>query len=249
MSRLRVPVEQLAAGTVQLDQGAAHYVARVHRLARGDRFVAFDPVARREALAEVLSVRRGAVMCRIDELAEASLVASRPLWLLVGVCKADRLEWALREASALGVTDIVPLLVARSVAGSRSFAASRAERWRRICVEGSRQCGRGDVAVLHEAKTLQEAIDLLPAGGHRVCLWEHASRPLREVLSGYQHPQPIVVAIGPEGGFEQAEAKQLEDFEFAITSLGPYVLRVETAVVAALGAIEALVGGGASALG
>jgi len=238
VTALRVPLFGLAEGVVELTGDDARYVTAVHRLRAGQNFVLFDPAEATEADATIVSANRGSVCCKVGRPRSSSCVANSPAWLLLGVCKGDRFEWALREATALGVTDIVPTLCARS-ASSRTNAQVRADaervaRWRRIVVQGVRQCGRGDMPRLHSVVGLREAVEMVPESLVRVCLWEGASEPvgrwLRAASSG------VVLLVGPEGGLEASEVEVARSGGFAVCSLGAMVLRTETAVVAAIGA-------------
>lgn len=220
-------------GSCDLDEGASRYVARVHRMRAGDRFVAFDPEQVVEADATIIDSRRGRVRCEVGEL-RSGMRCTTPAWLMLGVCKGDRFEWAIREATALGVTDIVPTICARSASSVGSPDRMRMDRWRKIVVEGARQSGRGDVPVLHEPAELSSAIKLAPAHLSRVCFWERGTASAAELLRGAS--RGVVVLVGPEGGLEEDEAGEAVAGGFVVASLGELVLRTETAVVAVLGA-------------
>ncbi|PKN39930.1 MAG: hypothetical protein CVU63_13510 [Deltaproteobacteria bacterium HGW-Deltaproteobacteria-20] len=234
MSRVRVPLSGLRAGLRELEVDEARYVRSVLRLREGDTFIVFDPEQVVQAEARVTSTPRGGVRCEVGEVTRAGRVPDVPAWLLLGVCKGDRFEWALREATALGVTDIVPTLCARSASSGTRADASRMGRWRKILVQGARQSGRGDVPTLHEVRGLREAVASVPGSLVRVCLWEGAAVSagpwLRAGASG------VALLVGPEGGIEVDEAGVAEASGFALGSLGPMILRTETAVIAALGA-------------
>ena len=239
MSALRVPLCRLDSGPRELDEDSARYVAKVHRLRTGDVFVAFDPEAALEAQVRIDRVHRGRVHCVVGPLTEAKCLPSEPTWLLLGICKADRFEWALREAVALGVTDIVPTRFVRSASAGAKTDEKRAERWRRILLQGARQCGRGDVPRLRPATDLNDAIDAV-AGMDllRLCLWEKAELPVGSVLAA--DARGVVLLVGPEGGIEDKEAQAAAHAGFHVVSLGSLVLRTETAVVASLGAWRVL---------
>jgi 16S rRNA (uracil1498-N3)-methyltransferase len=237
MSRIRVPLTELVSGPRVLDEEAARYVGRVHRLREGDSFLAFDPEQGVEAEARIVSSRRGRVGCEIGAVTPVVAESDVPTWLVLGVCKGDRFEWALREATALGVTDIVPTLMARSSSSGARADAKRVERWRRILVQGARQSGRGDVPRLHGPVALAEALALVPnVELLRVCLWEQAEAPAGPAFRDGAARSGIALIVGPEGGMEPAEAAAASDAGYSVVSLGALILRTETAVVAALGA-------------
>jgi len=242
MRELRVPVEGLREGPFELDPAASRYVSRVNRLAAGDRFVAFDPDARLEAEARVVRVGRRAVVCELAAPRAAALIAKRPLWLLQGLCKGERFDQVVRDATALGVTDIVPVGLARCDVKLTDGSAARPKRWARIAVEAARQCGRGDVARLYPHVDLTRAMAQVPGDALRICLWELATEPLASLASEMARATSIALLIGPEGGLESVEVQRARQAGFRSASLGPFILRTETAATATLGAVMAMWG-------
>ena len=115
VSLLRVPVLDLRSGESVLDDEAAHYVVRVRRLCAGDRFVAFDPSARVESDAEVTSTSRE-VTCRFGSLRVAQGVPRREVTLIQGIGKGEKPERVVRDATALGVSRVILVESARTVA-------------------------------------------------------------------------------------------------------------------------------------
>jgi len=241
VSRLRVPVRQLREGRIELDPDAARYVARVHRLRVGAALLLFDPEERLEADAVLISSDRRSVVCEASAPGPASRVAAHPLWLLQGISKGERFDLAVRDAAALGVTDIVPVAFSRCDGKLAEASEARRRRWERIAVEASRQSGRGDVARIHPAMPPAQAFACVPEGS-RLCLWELSDRPLRSLREALQESNAISLVVGPEGGLEQEEVELARAHGFVDVSLGPFVLRTETATTAALGAMRVLRG-------
>ncbi|HEX4335874.1 MAG TPA: RsmE family RNA methyltransferase [Polyangiaceae bacterium] len=237
---LRVPLSPLRSGEVVLDEPAARYVGRVHRLGAGDRFVAFDPEAASEADVEITSAGRD-VRVRIGELRRAANVATPGLTLFQGIGKADKPEQVLRAATVLGVEHVVFVESRRAVvrAGERGDAKRR--RWQAVAVEAARQSGRGDVPRVSGPLPLDEAVNLSSGSMHRVYLSPDAERGLADVLDGVRRAATLAVFIGPEGGLDGEEEAALAASGFVSAALGQFVLRTETATVAVLGAIAALV--------
>jgi 16S rRNA (uracil1498-N3)-methyltransferase len=242
MSTLRVPVSGLQAGFFELDESAARYVTRVHRLSQGAHLTVFDPAARVEADAVIVRADRRRVICDVTLVRAATNVAQRPLWLLQGLSKADRFDLVVRDATALGATDIVPVAFERCDVVVAGQSDARQRRWARISVEASRQCGRGDAATIHPCNNQLQAMAMLPSDAVRLCLWEQAVRPLGELAESIARAPGMVVMIGPEGGLEAGEVELAREFGFEVVSMGPFILRTETAATAVLGAIRALTG-------
>lgn len=236
MSRapLRVPLGDLSAGERAIDGEAASYVARVHRLGKGDALVLFDPARAVEADAEIVDAGRKAVIVRVSEPRAAPRPA-RSITLIQGVGKGDKLDAIVRDATELGATAIVPALCDRSVARPD---ASRAERWRRVAIEAARQCGRGDALLVEAPTAFDEALGAARAGA-RICLDPKAPATLGDALAGLSPGAAITLAVGPEGGFSPREIDAAGARGFTLASLGPWVLRTETVCSAVLGAILA----------
>lgn len=234
---LRVPLSPLVAGDVVLDRDAGHYVARVHRLGPGDVFVAFDPDARTEADATIVSVGR-AVRCRLERARPSTTVARTGITLVQAIGKGDKPERVVRDATALGVERIVFCVSRRTVARPGDRARARRDRWHAIAIDASRQCGRGDVPAVEGPLPFDDAIaaeSSRPA--LRVCLAPQATASLVETVAGWRLGEPITVMIGPEGGFDDAEVAAAEARGFVRASFGSFVLRTEIASVAVLGAL------------
>lgn len=225
---VRVAVADLAPGERTLAGEAARYLLRVHRLRSGDAFVAFDPLAAVEADATLLDGER----CHLGEVRPGQ----RPpfdVTLLQGLGKGDKLEQVVRDATALGARRVVAVETERSVAKARG--ANRAQRLATVAAEAARQSGRGDIPILDGPARLDAAIASLAPGGLRVVLDPDAARPLGRVA--WEPAVPAVLLVGPEGGLAVAELALARDAGFEPARLGPFVLRTETAAVAALSAL------------
>lgn len=235
---LRVPVARLIEGELELDPDAARYVARVHRALPGDRCVLFDPASAREAEAVVVACERERVVCRVGPAREASIRAAREVTLLQAIGKGDKLDAVVRDATELGATSIVAVETARTVVRLGDRAGARLERLRRVAVEAARQSGRGDAPAVQGPFAWSEAIAPHRAStALRLCLWERATAPIGPHLRDLVPGRAVVVAVGPEGGLEEAEIADAQAAGFAPVSLGPITLRTETVAAAVLGAI------------
>jgi 16S rRNA (uracil1498-N3)-methyltransferase len=232
--RRRFFVEQFAGDSAVMEGEAAHHLGRVLRAQIGQRYELSD--GQRVWLGEIASVGRDRVQFTLVE----ELPATHPsvdVTLLLAVVKFDAFEWALEKATELGVSTIVPLAAERSEKALLAAAAKRAERWKKILVEASQQSRRVRVPVLAE---LAKAESAFASGkdGLRVMLSERATAsPLRKVVQG-QRAEKAILAIGPEGGWTDAEFATGKSSGFLEASLGRLILRTETAVVAALASLN-----------
>jgi 16S rRNA (uracil1498-N3)-methyltransferase len=213
---------------------AAHHLGRVLRAQIGQRYELSD--GERVWLGEIASVGRDRVEFALVEELPAHQ-STLDVTLLLSVVKFDMFEWAIEKATELGATTIVPLSAARSEKALVTSAAKRAERWKKILLESSQQSRRVDVPVLAEL-TGPEGAFASQKDGFRILLSERPDSPsIRKVLEG-QYQTKATLAIGPEGGWTDAELDSARRSGFQEASLGKLILRTETAVVAALSSIN-----------
>jgi 16S rRNA (uracil1498-N3)-methyltransferase len=232
--RRRFFVDRFFDRSAVMEGDAAHHLGRVLRAQTGQLYELSDGES--VWLGEIASVGRDVVKFKLLE----ALPAYKPspdTTLLLSVVKYDAFEWALEKATELGVSRIVPLAAERSEKGLLAAAVKRAERWQKILLESSQQSRRVRLPTLQSvakpATAFAEARD-----GVRVMLSESAEAlPLKSVLAG-KHSTSAVLAIGPEGGWTNSEFLAAREAGFQEASLGRLILRTETAVVAALAAIN-----------
>ena len=213
---------------------AAHHLGRVLRAQTGQLYELSD--GEQVWLGRIESVGRDRLQFALVE----ELPAVHPgvdLTLLLAVVKFDAFEWAIEKATELGVSTIVPLAAERSEKALLAAAAKRAERWKKILLEASQQSRRVRVPVLGELAKPESAF-ASRRDGLRVMLSERAAAsPLRKVLQS-QRATKATLAIGPEGGWTDAEFAAAQSGGFLEASLGRLILRTETAVIAALASLN-----------
>jgi 16S rRNA (uracil1498-N3)-methyltransferase len=247
MTRRRWIADSWSDTTATIRGDRARHLARVLRAEPG---MEFDVLAGGRAWrSRIASVRPDSVeFLLIEELA-----AGRPLpvTLLLSIFKFDRMEWAIEKAVELGVARIVPLVAERTEKHLAAAAARRVERWRRIAAEAAQQSRRGDVPAIDPPERLTERVAGKQAPASvRVLLSEtEEDQTLLHILGG-RRPDPagdISLAIGPEGGWTAGEMARFEQSGWLAATLGPRILRVETAAIAALAVAAAALGEDAQA--
>ena len=247
--RLRVALAGLEQGERLLPPDAARYVARVHRLRPGDRFLAFDPEQALEADAQIVSEsvdRHQGVLVELDAPRAALAVSERAVTLIQAMGKGTKVEAIVRDATELGVTRLVAVIAERTIKRP-SPSALRVARWRRIAVQAARQCGRGDVPELGAIVSLAEALARYgPAQPTSLglCLHPDGSEPLGELLRAAADVRQLIVVVGPEGGLSPAELELARTLGYRTVRLGGLVMRTETACAAVMGALLAWAPGG-----
>jgi 16S rRNA (uracil1498-N3)-methyltransferase len=229
---LRVPVFGVHAGPLELPSDTARYVFRVHRAKPGQVVILFDPEAGLEAEATI-GEDHTLLVASPREVASSGLA----IHLLQTVGKQDKPEQVLRDATVLGAERVTLLHSERSVAKSGSEA--RQKRFRRVIVEAARQSGRGDLLALEGPLDFDAALASARGELRVVCAPQVDARSLCSVVeqswTELGRAPSIDLLIGPEGGFSPTEIERAQATGFRCVSLGPLVLRTETAATAVLG--------------
>ena len=232
MARRRFFVEQVHSGFADIAGESAHHLTRVLRVEKGQTFEITDN--HRVWLATIETARKDLVRFEVTEELDAGLPLPE-LTLYLALIKFDHFEWAVEKATELGVTRIVPVAATRSERGLFEGGQKRAERWRRSAQEASEQSRRLRVPEIEAPAKMPRA--LADQSTHRFWCDE---RPGAPPLIAAFHPKPDTstsLLIGPEGGWTDPEREQFIAAGWHGVSLGPLVLRAETAVCAALAAL------------
>ncbi len=239
----------LASGdSVELpDQSARH--VQVLRLQPGDAITLFNgrdhAQGEGEFQATVERMGRSDVQVVIGAYTATAREMARPVHLALGMPANERMDWLVEKATELGVASIQPLMSERSVLRLKSDRADKKiAHWRGVAIAACEQCGRSRVPLIHEVATLA---DWLKHGGHgaatsaskdqpgftRLLLsLQTGSQPLAQAIAG--NVAPLIFLSGPEGGLSPSEEAQALACGFTPVTLGPRVLRAETAPLACL---------------
>ena len=195
---------------------------------------------------------RGTITAILDGRVEFALgeeltpIASADLALYLAIFKFDRMEWAIEKCTELGVARIIPIVARRTDMHLAAAAGKRRERWQRLALQASEQSRRTAPPEIGDPVKLKEGIN--GVAGLRIVLAEsEENNLLRDVLGDHASSAsagqfaPVRLAIGPEGGWAEDELSLLKGAEWISASLGPTILRAETAAIAATAiAISAL---------
>ncbi|HEX4284907.1 MAG TPA: RsmE family RNA methyltransferase [Terracidiphilus sp.] len=246
MTRRRWIAERWDEGTAALTGATADHLIRVLRAQRG--MVADVIAGGRVYRAEVAAIENGAdgsSEVRFNLVAELSAEPALPITLVMSIFKFDRMEWAIEKLTELGIAEIAPVIARRSEKHLVHAATKRAERWRRIAHEASQQSRRSDVPVIHDPLALSERVGMESAAKRIVLAEQERSTTLRSALeesiaaAGLEAPA-IEIALGPEGGWAPDEEALFDTHGWKAVSLGPRILRAETAAITALAVAAAL---------
>ena len=242
MRTIRIHVNlPLAAGTeATLPDHAAEHVMRVLRLGVGDAVTLFNGDGNNYQ-ATIRAAGKHAVTLLVSSEQGAANESPLALTLAQAVARGEKMDWIVQKATELGVIRIVPLLTERTQVQLDSMRAQkRLEHWRAVAVSACEQSGRARVPDITAPSTLQEWLTCLPVNpGLLVALQPEAQLKPRDLH--FATPRGILVS-GPEGGMGDRDLSELHDAGFISLSLGPRVLRTETAGLAALAALQAVHG-------
>lgn len=228
MARRLFFVPEVHSGFAELRGDDAKHLTRVLRVERGETYRISDN--RGLYLAEVEAAHKEWVSFRVVE----KLTMPEPkaeITLCAALIKFDHFEWMIEKSTELGVARIVPVIAARSEKGLGRAAEKRIERWRRIALEASQQSRRPRLPEMAPAMTFAEA--LLTPSQARLFADEEGGVPLLEALA--PGVTAAAILIGPEGGWTPPERDAAAGW--TRVTLGPHILRAETAAIAALSAI------------
>ncbi|MFB3776978.1 MAG: 16S rRNA (uracil(1498)-N(3))-methyltransferase [Bryobacteraceae bacterium] len=237
MARRRFFVDRVRDGRAVVEGGSAEHLRKVLRAEPGQRFEVSDN--RCVYLAEIEGFQKGVVRFRILEQIPAEEPEVR-LTLLAALIKFDRFEWIVEKATELGVETIIPVAAARSEKGLELAAAKRLDRWRRIAAESSQQARRVRRPEILPCADLREA--LKSQGRLRLLLDEEpGGAPLLAAVEGVgprTRSDVVRLLVGPEGGWTGEEREAALNAGWVRVSLGPLVLRAETAATAGLAVVQ-----------
>lgn len=221
-----------------------HQLQVVLRLQAGVQLVLLDgqgrafqveigTLTRKEAFGRVLAE----IPCSAEPTAQVTLYQC--------TLKADKFEWVLQKGTELGVTCFVPVISQRSIVRPAAAVLKKYERWQAIIREAAEQCGRGRLPELHPPLEWHRAIE--QAHGVRVLPWEEQHAPATTITmalsqarrdansqSTCENPTQVALLIGPEGGIAHEEAVAAQRQGWQLVSLGPRILRAETASLTAI---------------
>ncbi len=234
--------QPISAEQITLEGDEARHLARVMRAQPGDEAVVFDGSGA-EFLCEVATVGRNAVQLFIRERREITKELPVHVTLAVSLPKGDRQRWLIEKLTELGAARLQPLRTERSVAQP---SANALERLRRGVIEASKQCGRNRLLEISDAADWTSFVRDEETTPHpdQPCLVADPSGadPFATTILGRQLDKntaalQLTIAIGPEGGFSDAELAVAREHGWGIVNLGARILRVETAAVAAMASV------------
>jgi 16S rRNA (uracil1498-N3)-methyltransferase len=236
--RIYIDAPLLADSEVALPPDRSHYARNVLRLRPGDKVSVFDGRGT-EIAGEVSRLGRKDSRIRLGQALSVAPESALQVTLIQGISRGEKMDYCIQKCTELGVHQVLPLSCRRSeVRLDAARALKRREHWQGVAAAACEQCGRAWVPEVTELVQIEDLAERLPAS-LRLYLDPAADQGMR----GRLRPElPVVICVGPEGGFEPAEIEQLKAVGFTGLRLGPRILRTETAGPAALAALQSFWG-------
>ncbi|MFZ5817710.1 MAG: 16S rRNA (uracil(1498)-N(3))-methyltransferase [Bacillota bacterium] len=229
-------LDRVEEGRVVLSREDSHHLLRVMRAEVGAPFTVL--AQRMEYDCRLEAVEEGRAVGRVEASRPAGGEPPVQITLFQGLAKGEKMELVIQHGTEIGITGFVPVATARSVVKLEpKKAAERVERWQRIAREAAEQCRRGAVPTVAPLLTWKQAVARSGEFDLLLVPWEEGGEGLRAVLAAHPGAQRIALFIGPEGGLSPEEVALARAHGAVAVTLGPRILRTETAPLAAAAAI------------
>lgn len=233
--RIYVDADYTVGATIDLPGETVNYLRNVLRLKNNQPLLLFNGRGQRADAALALERRHASV--HIRAISDSQPEQTFQITLIAALAKGEKMEWIIQKAVELGVKNIAPVTTERSVldlTGKR--AEKRRVRWQQIMINACEQCGRDTLPSILPIQALSTAIRDTNSST-RLILDPRAKQPLN-ALKDQAKPDSVAFLVGPEGGFTPEEVALANDAQFKALSLGPRILRAETAAVAGMAILQ-----------
>ena len=231
-------VDTVAQDTAVIVGDDAAHIAKSLRMRVGEALTVCDG-AGFDYACEIAAIMPGEVTLRVVEKMPSGSEPSVRVTLYQGLPKSDKMEWIIQKAVETGVTEIVPVEMARSIAKIDKNNDRKQQRWQRIAAEAAGQSGRGILPTVSSPLTFAEAAKRM-ANERTLVFYEGGGKPVSALVGAAD--EAVSIVIGPEGGFAPEEVALLCQNGAETATLGPRILRCETAPIAALTLIMGFTG-------
>lgn len=232
MHRFFLPPNAIQADTILFPAETAHQILRVLRLRAGEQVIVLDGLGWQYRV-ELTAVNRDQAAGRVLE--KTTISGEPPVHLSMYLCltQREKFEWMLQKCTEVGVSEFTPVLSSRSLVQDTQSLDNKLPRWQRIIQEAAEQSGRGRVPILNQPMDFAGALETgkLPFDACLVAWEEEHARRLASCLTGLPANARVAMLIGPEGGLSREEVELASQQGWLAVSLGPRILRMETAAV------------------
>jgi 16S rRNA (uracil1498-N3)-methyltransferase len=245
MRRFFVETFNLTGSTALITGSDARHIKTVLRLKPGDEIALFDGTGVVYSARITLFLPK---QVKVDLLGKYPLTVESPVYITVAQAylKDNKMDTLVRQLTELGIAAWIPFISERSVPKpDNRRLESRRQRWRKIALESLKQCRRGRLPQIGQMATFETLLETAQTSDLKIIFWESENRPLQSLVESLQPGRivrSIFLILGPEGGFTRQEVQRAVACGFQSISLGPRILKTETATVTACALIQYLFG-------
>jgi 16S rRNA (uracil1498-N3)-methyltransferase len=244
MRRFFIEEQKIKEGKATLRGSDAKHIRSVLRMKPDDAIVLFDGKGTAYS-AKIVRISTESIDVSISRQYSTRTESPVSITLAQAFLKEKKMDRLVRQMTELGITRWAPFFAERSVSRpDRDRLSSRQDRWHKIAREASKQCGRGKLPEFVTPMGFDDAVALGSDSDLAIVFWENATQSIQNMRFHHDgdHPKQIFLMMGPEGGFSEKEVDRAGDAGFLIASLGPRILRAETATIAACSLMQYLFG-------
>jgi len=218
---------------IKISGSDAHHIIHVLRAKVGHQLIVVDSL-RQVAETEIISLAEDHLLLRLGKYLSADTEPPIEVTLAQSLPKGDKMDFIVQKAVELGVSRIIPVAAANCVVKyDEAKRVSRQKKWQKIADEAAKQCGRTLQPVVERVMSLEEVLETSEAASLFMCYEGEADQPIREFFASSEASR-FCVLVGPEGGFSPAEVSLCRQNDVQTVTMGPRILRTETASLAAL---------------
>jgi 16S rRNA (uracil1498-N3)-methyltransferase len=223
---------------LKIEGDEVKHIRKVLRLKAGDEISVFDGLGR-EFEGAIVEEGLSSIVIGIKNV--HSSIGDSPLQVTLAqsLLKGEKMDYLIQKATELGVEEIVPFLSSRSIPLlEKPKRLKRLQRWKRIAVQASKQCGRGVVPEIQSLQNYSEMLQKAVPDSLCLILWEREGVKLKKLLERSEKRKKIFFVVGPEGGFSEGEVDEAKEAGFTPVTLGRRLLRAETASLCFLSILQ-----------
>ena len=225
---------------IELEVGAARHLTSALRMTSGQLITLFNGQGG-EYVAELVEAKKGKATVRITEFDKTDRESSLSVHLAIGISRGERMDWIVQKATELGVSEITPLFSERTeVKLNGERLEKKLRHWQQVSISACEQCQRNLVPSINPALTLDQWLSQDTGNAEQLKLVLHHRSD--KSLAQHQPPKSACLLVGPEGGLSDNEISRAMDNGFAALTLGPRVMRTETAPLAAISIMQSVWG-------
>lgn len=237
MPRIHLPPEKLTEHSISITGDQARHLAIVLRAVAGDSITVLDGSGFKYEC-RILSVHKKEVTAEIIGRTPYSAESPLRITLAQGIPKGEKMDLIIQKCTELGVHKVIPVVTERS----QVRHSEKTERWNKIALSAAQQAGRDRIPVVTDPVSMRDFLDDPDIVKGIMFFEDERSCSLKHALKGFVRDDPLSLLIGPEGGFAESEVRNAVEKGFDTVSLGPRILRTETAPITAISILQFLFG-------